>query len=164
MKDMDKNFEVCQAISNYSQLLNLTLEHIVKHLNNMDKGIINTVSTIDIVGKYTIGGKTVDEMFNMLRKEFHKVASLTNSYLETINDTKKFVYVVTLTGKDVFSNWSIERVITHINELDKVRDIIRERYGVEFEKLSSRFCDGLWKFDNITDDRDIALIVERIDC
>lgn len=75
----------------------------------------------------------------------------------------EFVYVVSLAGKHVFHDWSIQCVIKHMDNLDKVRDIIRERHGVEFEKLSSQSYYGWWKFDNITDNRDIYLIVERVD-
>lgn len=75
----------------------------------------------------------------------------------------EFVYVVSLAGKHVFHDWSIQCVITHIDDLDKVRAKIKEHHNVEFEELSARFHDGWWKFDNITDNRDIHLIVERVD-
>lgn len=54
----------------------------------------------------------------------------------------EFVYVVSLTGKHVFSDWSIECVIKHMDDLDKVRDKIKENHGIEFEELSSRFHNG----------------------
>lgn len=75
----------------------------------------------------------------------------------------EFVYVVSLIGQCVFHNWDIQYVIKHIDNLDKVRTKIKENYGIEFEELSSKFYNGWWMFDNITDDRDIRLIVERID-
>jgi len=50
-----------------------------------------------------------------------------------------------------------------MDDLDKVRAIIKEKHNVEFEKLSAHFTSYYWKFDNITDNRDIYLIVERID-
>ena len=50
-----------------------------------------------------------------------------------------------------------------MGDLDKARDIIKEIHGVEFEELSSRFFNGYWEFNNITDDRDITLVVERVD-
>ena len=74
-----------------------------------------------------------------------------------------FVYVVSLVGKHVFHDWSILCVITRISDLDKVRDKIKEWHNVEFEKLANTFACGYWKFDNITDNRDISLIVERVD-
>ena len=74
-----------------------------------------------------------------------------------------FVYVVSLAGKHVFHDWSIQCVITHMGNLDKVRAKIKEKYNVEFEEKSAQFMSGYWKFDNITDNRDIHLIVERVD-
>ena len=50
-----------------------------------------------------------------------------------------------------------------MSDLDKVRDKIKERHNVEFEELSSQFTYGYWKFDNISDNRDIYLVVERVD-
>lgn len=75
----------------------------------------------------------------------------------------EFVYVVSLTGKHVFPDWSIECVIKHMDDLDKVRDKIKENHGIEFEELSSRFHNDWWRFNNVTNDRDIHLIVERVD-
>lgn len=74
-----------------------------------------------------------------------------------------FAYVVSLAGKHVFHDWSIQCVITHIDDLDKVRVKIKERHHIEFEEKSAQFMSGYWKFDNITDNRDIHLIVERVD-
>lgn len=75
----------------------------------------------------------------------------------------EFVYVVSLVGTNVHKSHSTQYVIKHIDDLDKARDIIKKRYNIEFEKLSSRFFDGYWEFMNITDDRDITLVVERVD-
>lgn len=72
-----------------------------------------------------------------------------------------FVYVVSLVGEDVFHGWYIHCVITHIDDLNKVRTMIKEKYGIEFEERSVRSTSGWWKFDNITDNKDIKLIVER---
>lgn len=74
-----------------------------------------------------------------------------------------FVYVVSLAGQHVHNEWSIQCVIQHIDNLDKVRAMIKERHSIEFEELSAKFYNGYWKFDNITDNRDIYLIVERVD-
>lgn len=74
-----------------------------------------------------------------------------------------FVYVVSLAGKHVFHDWSVQCVITCMGDLDKVRDKIKKRHNVEFEKLSAQFTSSWWKFNNITDNRDIYLVVERID-
>lgn len=75
----------------------------------------------------------------------------------------EFVYVVSLCGKHVFHDWSIQYVITRMDDLDKVRAKIKKHHNVEFEELSSQFAYGYWKFDNITDNRDIHLIVERVE-
>ena len=75
----------------------------------------------------------------------------------------EFVYVISLIGQSVFHNWGIQYVIKHIDNLDKVRTKIKENYGIEFEEHLSQFYDSWWNFDNITDDRDIYLIVERVD-
>ena len=74
----------------------------------------------------------------------------------------KYVYVVSLAGKHVFHDCSIQCVITRIGDLDKARDKIKERHNIEFEKLANTFAWGYWKFDNISDNRDIYLIVERV--
>ena len=73
------------------------------------------------------------------------------------------MYVVSLVGKHVLEGSTIVCAITRISNLDKIRIYIKQKYGVEFEKLSAQFTLSWWKFDNITDDRDISLIVERVD-
>lgn len=75
----------------------------------------------------------------------------------------EFAYVVSLAGKHVFHDWSIKCVIKHIDNLDKVRAMIKKNHDIEFEDKSSQSYNGWWKFDNITDNRDIKLIVERVD-
>lgn len=75
----------------------------------------------------------------------------------------EFIYVVSLIGKHVFHNWSIQYVITRMDDLDKVRVKIKECHNVEFEELSSQFAYDYWEFDNISDNRDIHLVVERVD-
>ena len=73
------------------------------------------------------------------------------------------MYVVSLIGKNVFKGSTIVCVITRISNLDKIRTYIKQKHGVEFEKRSAQFTPSWWKFDNITDDRDISLIVEHVD-
>lgn len=72
------------------------------------------------------------------------------------------MFVVALVGNHVFHNYSIQCVIKSIDALDKVRDVIKNRHGIEFEEVSYRFNGGFWKFDNITDNRDISLVVELV--
>lgn len=73
-----------------------------------------------------------------------------------------FIYVVALAGKDVFHDFSIQHTIKSMSDLDKSRSIIKEKTGLGFEELSSSFSNGYWKFDNITDNQDVYLIVERV--
>ena len=73
-----------------------------------------------------------------------------------------FAYVCSIAGNDVYHNWVNIGILTHVAHLDKVRRIAKERYGLEFEELASSFSDGWLKFSNITDNRDVALIVERV--
>lgn len=73
------------------------------------------------------------------------------------------MYVVSLVGKHVFQGGTVVCTITRISNLDKIRIYIKQKHGVEFEKLSAQFTPSWWKFDNITDDRDISLIVQHVD-
>ena len=72
------------------------------------------------------------------------------------------MYVVSLQGKDVFQGNDIVCTITRISNLDKVRVYIKQKHGIEFEELSALFTSNWWCFDNITDNRDISLIVENV--
>ena len=72
------------------------------------------------------------------------------------------MYVVSLQGKDVFQDNCIICTITRMSNLDKIRVYIKQKYGIEFEELSANFISGWWCFDNITDDRDISLVVENV--
>ena len=73
------------------------------------------------------------------------------------------MYVFSIVGNNVFHNGFII-VIKSVNDLDKVRQIVKDRHGIEFEELASRFSSGWLKFANVTDDRDVALLVERVNC
>lgn len=72
------------------------------------------------------------------------------------------MYVVSLQGKDVFQGNDIICTITRISNLDKIRVYIKQKHGIEFEELSAHFTSSWWCFDNITDNRDISLIVECV--
>ena len=74
-----------------------------------------------------------------------------------------FAYVVLLVGAHVSNCLSVKAIIKHLDDLDKIRTIIRDNYGIEVEDLSSCFNDSFLRFDNITDNRDISLIVKRVD-
>ena len=80
------------------------------------------------------------------------------------------MYLVSLKGKDVFQGNTVICVITQKSSLSKVRDYIKQEYDIEFadyptcltEDLTIRFSLDWWCFDNITDDRDISLVVETV--
>lgn len=76
LRDMDKNFELCQAVSNYSLLLHLTLDNIIKQLDNIDESIIESMSPTISIGDNVVGGKTILERFDILKEEFKKISSL----------------------------------------------------------------------------------------
>ena len=72
------------------------------------------------------------------------------------------MYVVSLTGKNVFHDNMIVCTITRMSNLSKVRNYIKQKYGIEFEDLAAYFTPNWWRFDNVTDDRDISLVVENV--
>ena len=72
------------------------------------------------------------------------------------------MYVVSLQGKDVFQGNDVVCTITRMPNLDKIRVYIKQKYGIEFEELSAMFTSSWWCFNNITDNRDISLIVENV--
>lgn len=72
------------------------------------------------------------------------------------------MYVISLVGKHVFHENTIVCTITRMYNLDKVLVYIKQKYGVEFEELATTWTSSWWRFKNRTDDRDIALIVERV--
>lgn len=72
------------------------------------------------------------------------------------------MYVVSLKGKNVFQGEEIVCTITRMDNLDRVCAYIKQKYSVEFEPLATRFTSYWWCFNNITDGRDISLIVESV--
>lgn len=72
------------------------------------------------------------------------------------------MYVVSIEGKHVFQGKDIICTITRMSNLDKIRVYIKQKHGIEFEELSANFTSCWWCFNNITDNRDISLIVERV--
>ena len=51
----------------------------------------------------------------------------------------KAIYIVTLEGSEVFHNQSFEGCITHISDLILIREEIKKKYNIEFEKLSAKW-------------------------
>ena len=72
------------------------------------------------------------------------------------------MYVVSLVGKNVFQGNDIVCTITRMSNLDKIRVYIKRKHGIEFEKHSAISTSCYWCFYNITDNRDISLIVQNI--
>ena len=72
------------------------------------------------------------------------------------------MYVVSLVGKDAFQGHDIVCTITRMSNLDKVRVYIKRKHGIEFEEYSAVFTSCYWCFYNITDNRDISLIVQNV--
>ena len=73
------------------------------------------------------------------------------------------MYVISLTGKDIFQGNIIVCTSAKISNLDKVLAYIKQEYDIEFEEYSTNFIQGCWWcFNNITDDRDISLIIEDV--
>lgn len=70
--------------------------------------------------------------------------------------------LVSLTGKGCFHDRIPICVIHSLSFLDKVRELIKKQYGIEFTKQSSKRIYDTTFFDNITDDRDITLEIEII--
>lgn len=75
-----------------------------------------------------------------------------------------FAYVVYLQGSKVQGGFSLECLIESFSELEDARKLIKEKYNLEFTEFCSKFYgNSHQEFNNITDDRDITLVVERVD-
>lgn len=74
------------------------------------------------------------------------------------------VWVVTLAGEHVHHGHSVQGVIETTDDLHIIREKIEEIYNIEFESENSA-RDEFWrlyqKYENITDDRNITLVLER---
>lgn len=75
------------------------------------------------------------------------------------------VWVVTLAGEHVHHGHSVQGVIEIIDDLLIIREKVKEAYKIEFESKNSardEFEHFYQKYENITDDRDIKLVLERV--
>lgn len=79
--------------------------------------------------------------------------------------TKKVCYVVTLVGSNVFSGSSTLCIIESLRQLDLVRQTLFQKYAVCFAEKADNFksFSGYWEYRNISDNRDITLVVSRQD-
>lgn len=75
-----------------------------------------------------------------------------------------FAYVAYLWGDNVFNGHSNVCLFENFSEFDDVRKLIKEKYNLEFTEFATSFCgSGYQVFNNITDDRDIKLVIDRVD-
>lgn len=75
-----------------------------------------------------------------------------------------FAYVVYLQGSKVQGGFSLKCLMESFSELEDARKLIKEKYNLEFTDFCSKFYGSSHQeFNNITDDRDITLVVERVD-
>lgn len=75
-----------------------------------------------------------------------------------------FAYVVSLQGKNVLSGHSNQCLIEGMDELKDVRNLMKDKYNLEFTEFCTSFIGtGYQEFGNISDDRDITLVVERVE-
>lgn len=69
MKSILKDSDVYQMLANYSLTLNVTLDNVINHLNNICDGICDVQSQAIIVDEHIIKGKSVKDRFDILRQE-----------------------------------------------------------------------------------------------
>lgn len=76
---------------------------------------------------------------------------------------EKSVWVVSLAGKHVFHEYSIQGVVENISDIDVIRNRIKVRYNIEFEsdKDAVQHNPTTYRsYHNISDNRDITLVAE----
>ena len=73
-------------------------------------------------------------------------------------------YVCFLWGKNVFTHCSIICTIKSIDDLDLVRQYIKDRFNIEFDnKDDQRFSSNDYHiYRNKTDNRDVSLIIQSV--
>lgn len=74
------------------------------------------------------------------------------------------IYVASLQGKSVFHDFSIQCAMKDLSDLKLLRARLKEEYNLTFDEHSSArtSSSSYLVFDNIGDDRDVKLIVERV--
>ena len=74
------------------------------------------------------------------------------------------IYVASLQGKNVFHGFSIQCAMKDLSNLELLRARLKEEHNLTFDEHSSArtSSSSYLVFDNIGDDRDIKLIVERV--
>ena len=73
------------------------------------------------------------------------------------------IYVASLQGKSVFHNFSIQCAMKDLSDLKLLRARLKEEHNLTFDEHSSARASSssYLVFDNIGDDRDVKLVVEK---
>ena len=73
------------------------------------------------------------------------------------------IYVASLQGKSVFHGFSIQCAMKDLSDLELLRSRLKEEHNLTFDEHSSArgSSSSYLGFDNIGDDRDVKLIVEK---
>ena len=74
------------------------------------------------------------------------------------------IYVASLQGKSVFHDFSIQCAMKDLSDLKLLRARLKEKHNLTFDEYSSARASSssYLVFDNIGDNRDVKLIVERV--
>lgn len=74
------------------------------------------------------------------------------------------IYVASLQGKSVFHGFSIQCAMKDLSDLELLRIRLKDEHDLIFDEHSSARASSssYLVFDNIGDDRDVKLIVERV--
>lgn len=73
------------------------------------------------------------------------------------------IYVASLQGKSVFHDFSIQCAMKDLSDLKLLRARLKEEHNLTFDEHSSARASSssYLVFDNIGDDRDVKLVVEK---
>ena len=73
------------------------------------------------------------------------------------------IYVASLQGKSVFHDFSIQCAMKDLSDLKLLRARLKEKHSLTFDEHSSARASSssYLVFDNIGDDRDVKLVVEK---
>ena len=73
------------------------------------------------------------------------------------------IYVASLQGKSVFHDFSIQCAMKDLSDLKLLRARLKEKHNLTFDEHSSvrASSSSYLVFDNIGDDRNVKLVVEK---
>ena len=73
------------------------------------------------------------------------------------------IYVASLQGKSVFHDFSIQCAMKDLSDIKLLRARLKEEHNLTFDEHSSARASSssYLVFDNIGDDRDVKLVVEK---